>query len=567
MLPVVLISLLASLALGLAMLWVGLRGRRINDHPVCRQCAFDLHGIYPESVTCPECGAGLKREKSVRIGARRRMVGVTLLGAFLALAPLPPIAAVALAAITGTDVNAYKPLGLILWEARRADRARTAKLAAEVLNRALSKSLSPAQYQTVIEAVLAMQADSAVVWDEGWGDLIERAKLDGVLTAAQESRFNTQAFALTPRTRAKVRAGQVLPVRLMPGAGRVASTTNLLAGVTFVGARIDGTPVTQAADAPPAEIISPFGGFAVMSLGGFDDAGPNLGFVSINGTRAGTVFGLGGPLKDLKLELPRALTPGVHRLEIDLDLDVQPGGRGGMAMTLVNGRLLSGGPANESTRVSLGVDVEVVPDDQPVATAQAPSPDADAALAKALGPVSVRIDAASPATRADRTLPRAVTAEFTVKDLPVPVAFDVFLRFGGEEIRLGSLDSAPRPDRGGLMTFSSAVSITVNGITRSSRADGAPGRASVSASIRGLAASDQVDVVLRPSEDVAAATLELDSYYGGEVVLPGLIVEPGVSNDPFDRMRELQDTLRRQLTPARPRGGSPAAPVSPSGPF
>ena len=35
------------LAIGLVALVFGLRGRKIDDHPICRLCRFDLHGIYP----------------------------------------------------------------------------------------------------------------------------------------------------------------------------------------------------------------------------------------------------------------------------------------------------------------------------------------------------------------------------------------------------------------------------------------------------------------------------------------------------------------------------------------
>lgn len=44
-------------ALGLALLIVGLRGRRIGDAPHCRQCKYNLTGV--PSTRCPECGHDL----------------------------------------------------------------------------------------------------------------------------------------------------------------------------------------------------------------------------------------------------------------------------------------------------------------------------------------------------------------------------------------------------------------------------------------------------------------------------------------------------------------------------
>lgn len=565
MLPLVLIGLIVVFIVGLVLAWVGMRGRKINDHPVCRQCAFDLAGVYPEGVTCPECGAGLKREGSVRVGARRRMVGVTLLGLVMALAPLPPVGVVAFAALTGADVNAYKPLGLILWEAKRSDKARTAKLATEVMNRALSKSLSAGQYQTVIDAVLAMQADPRVVWDEGWGDLIERAKLDGVLSAAQESTFNRQAGLLTMRTRTRVHAGQTLPVRVDVGQTRVASSTSAMWGVSFVGATLDGKPLTRAAEKSEPETGGIFGGQAVIRMGGFGDGdGSYLGSVSLLGSRVPGFAGFGGPLSELKLELPEGMPAGKRRLEIDLDVDAQSGGRGAITMAFVNGRLQRGGAAGDTHRVRLTAEIEVVSDGEPVTTAIAPTEEATAALVKAMGPVTVRIAAGevefpSGVITQGRARPERVTVELGMKDLPTPAAFDVLVRAHGKEWRLGRVDSGEKPLQNGNTMFTSSFTMTINGITTGSRADGGPGRVSVSAEVGGLAVGDEVEVVLRPSAAAAAATLDLDSYYGGEIVIPGLRVGLDAVSDPFERVRELEERMRKQLMPQRaprPRGGS-----------
>ena len=40
---------------------VGWRGRRVNRHPICRRCEFDLFGRPAEATRCAECGADLRR--------------------------------------------------------------------------------------------------------------------------------------------------------------------------------------------------------------------------------------------------------------------------------------------------------------------------------------------------------------------------------------------------------------------------------------------------------------------------------------------------------------------------
>lgn len=47
------------LLLGLVLIDLGWRGRRIGDHPTCRKCGFDLSGLAVGIGPCPECGRTL----------------------------------------------------------------------------------------------------------------------------------------------------------------------------------------------------------------------------------------------------------------------------------------------------------------------------------------------------------------------------------------------------------------------------------------------------------------------------------------------------------------------------
>src|SRR2546427_12425775 len=70
---------------GLFALVYGIRGRRTDDHPICRRCGFDLFGRPEGSEGCSECGADLHAATAMRIGHRRRRPMLALLGVLLIL--------------------------------------------------------------------------------------------------------------------------------------------------------------------------------------------------------------------------------------------------------------------------------------------------------------------------------------------------------------------------------------------------------------------------------------------------------------------------------------------------
>ena len=54
------VYLLVFLA-GLRSFVLGFKGRKIDDHPLCGKCRFDLTGLPKDQEKCPECGVILLR--------------------------------------------------------------------------------------------------------------------------------------------------------------------------------------------------------------------------------------------------------------------------------------------------------------------------------------------------------------------------------------------------------------------------------------------------------------------------------------------------------------------------
>ena len=55
------LALLLSTVIGASLIAiaVGMHGRAIDNHPVCRRCGFDLIGIWPDATICSDCGQSL----------------------------------------------------------------------------------------------------------------------------------------------------------------------------------------------------------------------------------------------------------------------------------------------------------------------------------------------------------------------------------------------------------------------------------------------------------------------------------------------------------------------------
>ena len=80
----ILLLIPGATVLGAVLLVLGLRGRLLDDHPVCAKCRFDLHGLDLERTTasCPECATRIS-DRSPRTGNRKRQPPLILFGSLL----------------------------------------------------------------------------------------------------------------------------------------------------------------------------------------------------------------------------------------------------------------------------------------------------------------------------------------------------------------------------------------------------------------------------------------------------------------------------------------------------
>lgn len=210
----VLILIAHSIIAGVVLFVLGFRGRRLNDHPVCRTCRFDLFGLPDDTAHCPECGRDITSPRARRMGVRKRRPVVLTLGVVLLVIGLGLGGVFTWSRARNVDWNPYKPTWLLLWETGTSNAARLDSVINELHARWLRGELSDAAVQTLIADGLARQGDSNATWPVQWSNLIEDAILQGKVSKEDAARYFQQAIQATIDWRQRIHSGTSWPVRV-----------------------------------------------------------------------------------------------------------------------------------------------------------------------------------------------------------------------------------------------------------------------------------------------------------------------------------------------------------------
>lgn len=480
-----LITLLAATVVGVAMIAAGLRGRRINRHPLCRDCGFDLSAVLPAGITCPECGAGLRRPRAYRIGQRRRMYPLVGFGALAAAPAALGIGAVLFAAITGTNLNAYKPLGLLLFEGRRGDALRANAAGEELLARYTVGSLTDAQKERVVEAAFDVQGDPRRPWCEAWGSILDLARREELLDEDEMARYRRQSPVLEWHARPRVRAGGVLPIVVTLKEGRIGPSAQFLGAVTLESVDLDGRALRPPSGTP--------------AFAWFDSAQQaHMGWVQLYGSGTPWARHVQGEAK-VAIDVPPDIAPGTYWVKARIAVRMQNQDFSGGVMWNVAPKPDDPNVGVHERTLAVEVlatgteDVEIIPASEELAEK----------LAAMLRPTQSWASTAGYGQS-------HVANQFSVEGLPVPVAHQVVWRAEGREWTLGTLTNGTSAD------------LQIQSVYGPNGA----GQRYVTGMVSGFKRR-RVDVVLRPSVEAARLTTDLKRVYGGEIVIEDVEISWG----------------------------------------
>ncbi len=203
---------------GVLLLIAGRRGKRIDDHPVCRGCGFDLFGtrepIPDKHPKCPECGT--RREP--KVGNRKRRGKLTLAGVFLMLTSIGVAGAWGYGQFGAAQIAQYKPMWLLRFEARSGTSNTAAIALGEMIARFQNGKLTPATAELLFDDAVAHgpASNPALVnapIGSRWDWLAAELMRAGHGTDAEREAIGRSWIETAVEVRPQVRLGERVPIR------------------------------------------------------------------------------------------------------------------------------------------------------------------------------------------------------------------------------------------------------------------------------------------------------------------------------------------------------------------
>ena len=232
------------LAVGTTLIGIGWHGRRIDRHPLCAACGYDLLGRRPGTPRCAECGADISG-LAIRVGHRACRPRPLFGGLVLSLPAFLVIASMTYVVGRGIDITPHKPAWWLVYELGGSEATEAAAFT-ELATRMQKQLLADHHITSVADHCLESQRSPDVQWNPVWGSFLEAAHVSRKLSKEQWARYGQQGFAVNAFASSATRGGTVL-LNLKVVQSRQTPGAPFVARVEMKDVRIDEEPVDAAA--------------------------------------------------------------------------------------------------------------------------------------------------------------------------------------------------------------------------------------------------------------------------------------------------------------------------------
>ncbi|QQE13177.1 hypothetical protein JD969_06865 [Planctomycetota bacterium] len=210
---VILIVFMCLLVLGLLMVVKGLWGRRVDDHPICSACRYDLSGMKVdlrnvskrEGEACAECGADLGRKLGVIVGHRKKRKWMLGFGVMVLMVGLLGGGVIGGGVMKLSAAHKVKPTWLLVWEMKRPEYSFDVEGAKEELWARVFKAngLSREEWDLIVAGMFEMGEKVTGESDGGgelWGKIMYEAIMNQGLYPEDRERLKKLFIGLANDT-------------------------------------------------------------------------------------------------------------------------------------------------------------------------------------------------------------------------------------------------------------------------------------------------------------------------------------------------------------------------------
>jgi hypothetical protein len=197
----------AILVFGVALLVLGMRGRRVGEDPHCRTCGFNLRGRDPDSERCPECGTEVTAA-SLAVGRQQRWPALIRLGLGLALLGAAASGVQTWRWAHDADWSKWKPTAWLISDLETVGPRERGRALDELLSRVRGDDAKQADVDAVVDHMLTLQADRSKAWKPDFGRLVEVAARAGHVDRPRRERYLRQSVSVQLQSKPKARRGK-----------------------------------------------------------------------------------------------------------------------------------------------------------------------------------------------------------------------------------------------------------------------------------------------------------------------------------------------------------------------